>query len=176
MNTNSSQRMLRDDASAQAQFIEPTPSGRRKIATIIVGGIVSSLVIKLWLSPAYFGHIRGLPVCDQLPWLRNTLIVGMLFPLAIALVWAIPTALKMLKFGQSPLPGTVVFVRTQIKRGSTVRWRAYGLLAWSLLALVLPFWGWHLLAHTPFFSPPLKCMAGSVHAGQPSPGGNGHAR
>jgi len=174
MNTNSSQRALRDDASAQAQFIEPTPAGRRKIVAMILGGMVAALVIKLWLSPAYFAHIRGLPVCDQLPWLRNTLIVGMLLPLVVALAWAIPTALKLLQHGQSPLPGTLVFVRTPIKRGRAVLWRAYGLFAWSVFAAMLPILGCYLLVQTPFLSPPAKCTAGVLHAGHQATAGNGH--
>ena len=176
MNTNSSRHALRDAASVQAEFIEPTPASRRKIIAMILGGVIAGLIIKLWLSPAYFGHIRNLPACEQLPWLRDTLIVGMLLPLVIAVAWAIPTALKLLQYGQSPLPGTLVFVRTPIKRGRAVRWRAYGLFAWSVVALVLPIWGWRLVAHTPIFSPPAKCTPVVPHPGPPSTAGNAHAR
>ena len=97
----------------------------------------------------------------------------MLMPLVIAAGWAVPTALKLLRHGQSPLPGTLVFVRTPIKRGHAVRWRAYGLFAWSVIALMLPIWGWHLMLQTPIFSPPAKCMPEAVHAGHPSTIGNG---
>jgi len=176
MNTNSSWRASRDDASVQAQFIEPTPAGRRKLVAMLLGAVVAGLVIKLWLSPAYFAHIRGLPVCDQLPWLRGTLISAMVIPFLIAAAWAVPTALKLLRHGQSPLPGTLVFVRTPIKRGRAVRWRAYGLFAWSAVALMLPVLGWHLMAQTPIFSPSARCTAGALQAGHPPTPGNGHVR
>ena len=172
MKTDSSRRARRDDASAQAQFIEPTPTGRRKIVAMILGALVAAMVIKLWLSPAYFRYIDGLSVCDQLPWLRGTLISAMVIPLVVAAVWAVPTALKLLRHGQSPLPGTLVFVRTPIQRGRVVRWRAYGLFASSALAALLPIWGWHLVAQTPVFSPQARCMPGAVHAGHPSSAGN----
>jgi hypothetical protein len=172
MNTNSSWRASRDNASAQAQFIEPTPAGRRKIIAMILGAVVAGLVIKLWLSPAYFGYIRGLPVCNQIPWLRNTLIVAMLGPLVVAAAWAVPTALKLLTHGQWPLPGTLVFVRTPIKRGRAASWRAYGMLAWSAFALMIPIYGWHMMAQTRIFSPPARCMPGAVHTGHPSTAGN----
>jgi len=172
MHTDSSRRTLRDDAPAQAQFIEPTPASRRKILVIALVAVVAGLACKLWLFPAYFGYIDRLPLCDRIPWLRDSILFVSLIPLAVAAGWAVPTARKLLRIGQSPLPGTLVFVRTPIKRGRVVRWRAYGLFAWSAFALFVAIWGWHVVVQKPLFSPPATCRPGAVHAAHPPTAGN----
>lgn len=175
MNTNSSLRALRDDTSAQAQFIEPTRASRVKVIALLVGVGIAVWAIDRWVFPAYFGYITRLPKCDSLPWLRATVIGMSLFPLVLAATWAVPTARKVLREGQWPISGTWVFSRTPIKRGPAVRWRAYALLAWSLLAAAIPFWGLYLMAPTPIFMSQAKCIQDSLRAQKPTTAQNGHA-
>jgi hypothetical protein len=161
---------------ATVEFIEPTLANRKKLAALIVSVIVLGVTVDRWLFPAYFGYIGRLAVCAQLPWLRGSLIAMMMLPIVIAASWAVPQALRLLSYGQSPPPGTWVFVRTRIKRGRTVRWQAYGLLLWSLVAVVFPFWGWHLMASTPIFSPSKKCIHAVLDGNAPRQDARGATR
>ena len=138
------------------EFIEPTREIRRKLLLLIALFLLAGATLKFWLMPAFFAHIDSLPRCDQVTWLRATLICLMAIPPLLA-CWAVPQAISLLKHNQFPLPGTWVFQRTQIKRGRPVLFRAYSLLLLAVISLAFPLASWHLLASTPIFAPAKSC-------------------
>ncbi|HEY2346873.1 MAG TPA: hypothetical protein VGH80_13525 [Xanthomonadaceae bacterium] len=166
MTPNASKSTASTAAIVQAEFIEPTRAGRIKLAVIVVAGFAFAWIADKWAYPAYWRYIDHLPKCDSLPWLRGTLLALSLLPLAIAAIWAVPAALKMLKYGQWPVPGALVVVRTPIKRGRVVRWRAYGMLAWSVLVVGLPFFCLHIIQQTPLKMTVEQCRTNEAHAGK----------
>ncbi|MFC4763546.1 hypothetical protein [Dyella koreensis] len=138
------------------EFIEPTSRGRRNLVVLLVMGGMLAIVYRLWLQPALLGHIHSLPLCDQLPWWRGLLIsvLASLLFVALLLAWH---ARQLLRHGQLPPPGTWVFRRTKIQRGVAVRRRAYLLLVFSTLAVLMTWYGWQNLSATPLFHPLEKC-------------------
>jgi hypothetical protein len=138
------------------EFIEPTRESRRNLLLLIAVVAVSGGLIKFWLMPAFFAHIATLPRCDQIVWLRNTVLAVLATPPVMAL-WSVPHSLRLLKLNQSPLPGTWVFRRTPVRRGRSVRIQACFLLALSVAMLAFPVVGMHLLRSTLFAPSPKIC-------------------
>jgi len=138
------------------EFIEPTREGRRNLLLIAAVGIIAAGSLQFWLKPLLLAQLASLPLCERLRWLRICLLGAIATPPAFAL-WAVPHALRLHKFGQSPLPGTWVFRRTPIRRGRIVRLQAAFLLLFSLLALMFPIVGWHMLESTPIFAARPSC-------------------
>lgn len=141
-------------ASAQtAEFIEPTPQGRR--ALLLRRGLqVAAAAVGFAAIHLFFRHVRTLPVCESIPWLRGALVVTICLPLAAA-VYGAWLARQMLRHGQWPLPGTPVLRRRAVARGRCVRWRAGGLLAASVFNVAIAIAGVYLLARSPIFGAPL---------------------
>lgn len=140
------------------EYIEPTPQGRRNLAGLSIVGVVAAVLCRFWLQPTLFRYIQSLPVCDQLPWwqgLLSSALAALLFVASLC-SWH---ALKLLRCGQSPLPGTWVFRRTRIQRGVAVRRRAYLLLFLSALAILAAWHGWQKLSATAIFHPTGKCTS-----------------
>lgn len=141
-----------------AEFLEPTSQGRKTLlwrrGTLIAAAAGSFIGAHLIL-----GHVKSLPDCESIPWLRGLLVALVLLPAGMA-VYGVILARAMLRSGQWPLPGTLVLRRRPLERGVRVRWRAYGLLfACALSAAVVVLAGF-LLATSPIFKPPVpgsKC-------------------
>ncbi len=140
------------------EYIEPTPQGRRNLAGLSMVGVVAALLCRFWLQPTLFRYIQSLPVCDQLPWWRGLLssILASLLIVAFLCSWH---ALKLLRCGQSPLPGTWVFRRTRIQRGVAARRRAFLLFFLSALAILAVWYGWQNLSATAIFHPTGRCAS-----------------
>jgi hypothetical protein len=100
--------------------------------------------------------MNSLPKCDQAALARATLIGIFSTPALIAL-WAIPRAIRMLKFNQSPLPGAWVLRRTPIRRGRSVRIQAICLLLISVLAFTFPIISIQFTQLNPFADAPKSC-------------------
>lgn len=141
----------------EQDFIEPSKSSRKKLLMLVIGAALIGGLLQFVLMPQYFAFVKALPPCDQFPWLRGALAVVIFSVPAIAIFWAIPHARKLLKYEQIPLPGAWVWRRTPIKRGASVRWMAYGLFAWALLAVIFPFWAWTQLDF--LLTPPKQCLS-----------------
>jgi hypothetical protein len=141
-------------ASARSgEFIEPTQQGRR--ALLIRRGLqVAAAVVAFATAHLVFRHMRTLPACESIPWLRGVLVVLVCLPLVVG-VYGVWLARAMLRHGQWPLPGTQVLWRRAVERGRRVCWRAGGLLATSALNVAVAFLGAYLLATSAIFGPPL---------------------
>lgn len=136
-----------------AEYIEPTLQGRR--ALLLRRGLQVALAIVAFAAAhLVFRHMRALPVCESIPWLRGVLVVLIALPLAVA-VYGVWLARQMLRHGQWPLPGTQVLRRRAVERGRRLRWRAGGLFAVSVLSVAVAVTGAYLLATSPIFGAPL---------------------
>lgn len=102
----------------ESGYIEPTTASRMKLAIASVMGLALYVAMELWWQP-FMDFVRGLPVCESLPWLRGIIIA---FALCIwfAGLSALRAAVKTFRSVQSPFPGAWVWTRTKIKTG----WRA----------------------------------------------------
>ena len=138
-----------------AEFIEPTTSGRVRIVTIWVLAMLCSVAIDVFW-PRLMQFVRALPLCEQVPWMRG------LFLFLVAFVISIPVVLashgrRILQFRQLPLPGTLVFRRTKVKRGSLVLLQAYVFFALAGLMILglayATFRGWSVVAMAFTYSP-----------------------
>jgi hypothetical protein len=139
----------------EQEFVESSKEGRQKIILLVVVILLIGVLAKFILMPKYFAFVKSLPPCEQLPWLQGALAVAICSVPAVAIFWAIPHARKLLKYQQIPFPDAMVWRRTPVKRGPRIRWRAYGLIVWSLLAVIFPFWAWNRLDF--FFITPKQC-------------------
>ena len=110
--------------------------------------------------PAFFDHIKTLPRCDGIRWLRWTLLGISCLPVLTA-VWALWLARRLRAAGQFPLPGSIVLARTRIQRGARVLWRARTLFAIAALSLCIPVLGWYVAgSDTALFAPSARqCSA-----------------
>ena len=129
----------------EQDFIEPNKEGRQKLIWLFVGIVFLGVLARFVVMPEFFAYVKLLPPCEQLPWFQGALAVVICSVPAIAFFWAIPHSRKLLKFQQYPFPDSLVWRRTKVKRGPAIRWMAYGLFIWSLLAVVFPFWAWNRL-------------------------------
>ena len=140
------------------EYIEPTPEGRRG-CLLRRGVLVVVLAMVFIATNLVTRHIKALPDCDSIPWLRGVFIVPILL-LAAMSIYGFWLSSKMLRHGQWPLPGTLVLMRRPVQRGPWLFWRARGLFASSVLAAGAAIAGGFLLASSPVFAPPVpdsKC-------------------
>jgi hypothetical protein len=108
-------------------------------------GIASALAMLAWW-PVLMAHIRGLPVCDQLPWFQGVIALQALLMSAIpALLLAAGLAAR--RSGRWPPPQMPVLRRTRVVRGAVVERRAWWLIGGAAAtALIFVVLVWRLLA------------------------------
>lgn len=133
------------------EYIEPTPEGRRR-ALLRKGVLVVVMAAAFIAMHLVMRHIKALPVCDSIIWLRGVFVLLTLLLVPIS-VHGFRLRSQMLKHGQWPLPGTLVLVRRPVQRGRLLRWRARGLFVASVLAACVMIMSGFLLAHSPIFAP-----------------------
>jgi hypothetical protein len=124
-----------------AEYIEPTPKSRRRIALIFVFALLVGVVLIEALQ-AHLERTSALPICDQIAtirWLWAAVSIGLI----VVGICVGRQGQRALSLNQWPLPGTSVLRRTPIQRGSPVKRRAYVLLGWSALVLVGSTWSWY---------------------------------
>jgi len=118
-----------------AEFIEPTPASRRKLAIFLVAALIGGVAL-IELAQGHLAELRTRPVCEAIdPFLSWLAFV--LGGLLLCAAWVAWMARRALRVNQWPLPGTLVFRRTPIRRGRPVVWRAYAMLAWAILVVAL---------------------------------------
>lgn len=124
------------------EFIEPTASSRRNLAMFLIAALVLGIGL-IELLQTQLDEMKARPICDSITMFRWwwTLALG---GLALCGAWVAWLAQRALKLNQWPLPGTWVFRRTLIRRGNSARWLAYGMLGWSVLAIVGSGISWYV--------------------------------
>jgi len=139
-----------------SEFIEPSAHGRRNLLVLCVGGIAAGAFVRFYLLPALFAFVAALSPCEQFRWLQDALLAS-LGPLPLFAVWALLYARQLLKFERSPLPNAWVLRRTPVRRGRSVRWQAYGLIACALVAFAAPIGAWQALASVDLMGGSARC-------------------
>jgi hypothetical protein len=119
----------------ETEYVEPTARARRLALALFVLGLGAMFGLHLaW--PLLMGHIRALPVCEQLRWFRG------LVALQAVLMALIPAALlgiavKVQRAQRWPPPGLLVLRRMKLLRGAAAQRRAAWLTAAGVLAGLL---------------------------------------
>ena len=141
----------------ESEFIDPSPKGRARLVLLSLVAVAGYVAIDIYW-PRFMGHVKGLPLCEQLPWLRGFVVafVGIVVSMASMLGWQ---GYRILRSGQLPLPGALVFRRTRIRRGASVLMQGYLFCALALaivagFAYLLPK-GWSFVY--PLFLPAGAC-------------------
>ena len=120
----------------EVEFIEPSPKERAKLVLLGLVVVAGYVAIDIYW-PSFMGFVKGLPLCEQLPWLRGWVVafVAIVASIAAMLGWQ---GYRILHARQLPLPGALVFRRTKIRRGAFVLAQGYAFCALAL-ALVVGF-------------------------------------
>lgn len=128
------------------EHAEPAPGDRLKIACSAAALAVGLALIHLLAVRPTLAWVRTLPGCEQATWLTGLLVGGMaLLPLLGGVVF-VPLALRSLRHGRMPPPGTWLWQRTRIWRGRRARWTAGAMIAWTVLALPVPYFAWQVIS------------------------------
>ena len=105
------------------EFIESSPTyWVRALALFALAALCSVAIDLYW--PKLMQFVKALPLCDQIPWWRS-IVIGLASPFILASGLLASAGWKVLRFRQWPLPGTLVWRRTKIKRGPRVLLHAY---------------------------------------------------
>ena len=123
-------------APVHEQYIEATPASRRKLGVLFAVAVVGGLLVLEFLLPQYLAHLRVLPFCEQVEWVEATLLT-LLLALMLPAAWLLVGARKVLRREQWPLPGSLVWQRTEVQRGPQVRRRAHLMLGSAAMLVVL---------------------------------------
>lgn len=102
----------------EARYVEPTFAGRTKLALCVLVGFLLSISMDLWWS-SFMTFVKGLPLCESLPWLRG-IFLGFTLLSWLAYASAARAGILTLRSGEFPFPGAWVWSRTKVKTG----WRA----------------------------------------------------
>ena len=95
-----------------------------------------------WLG--FMDHVRSLPLCDQMVWLRILVFVLFVCPIIFFCILLVAAGRRTLKYGQVPWPGALVWDRTRVRRGGWVLAHAYG--HFVMVPIVITLWSAFLLA------------------------------
>jgi hypothetical protein len=93
------------------EFVEPTPTSRRRVIISVSAGVILGTVIALASS-----YLQSLPFCLALSWwvalslLVVSIVVG-------AVGWQLSSIYRAVRCGQQPLPNANVLFRTRVFRG-----------------------------------------------------------
>jgi len=142
------------------EYIEPSPTAQRKLLVLVAAAMIFCLVWKFWAEEAFYGYIRSLPLCDQLPWWQGIL-TGVVAMAGFASLFMARYSIQLFTHGQEPLPDAWVLRRTPVIRGRKVRLKAYGVAATSIVGFVATANCALLLPELPFFKPVEQCTAES---------------
>ena len=93
------------------EFIEPSPTSRRRVIISVSAGVILGVVVGLASS-----YLQSLPFCRALSWwvalsfLVVSLVVG-------TIGWQLSSIYRAVRCGQQPLPDANVLFRTRVFRG-----------------------------------------------------------
>lgn len=131
------------------ELFHPGPANKRRFARQLLLGLLVAIAL-VALKPRLLAHIESLPVCDRFGWYGWTLLAAFALP-TIAAAIMLPRAVAMLNAEQWPPSDAALWAPARILRGRTLRVRAGLLLAWCLICLPFPLYGYFAL-RTYFFN------------------------
>jgi hypothetical protein len=117
------------------EFVEPSRRGRIAALWVFGVGVAAALAMLAWW-PVLMGHIRSLPVCDQLPWFQGVIALQALLMTVIPAV-LLATGLAARRSGRWPPPRMPVLQRTRVRRGAVVQRRAWWLIGGAVATAVI---------------------------------------
>lgn len=119
----------------ETESVEPTARARRLALALFVLGLGAMFGLHLaW--PLLMGHIRALPVCEQLRWFRGLVALQALL-MALIPAALLSIGLKVRRTQRWPPPGLPVLRRTSLLRGAAAQRRAAWLIAAGALTGLL---------------------------------------
>jgi hypothetical protein len=116
-------------------YLSPTPR-QRLIALAKYALPLLALYAFSRVGRGYTEHVDSLPVCEQAPWAIAT-IVACAAALAVFACLCGRSALRILRSGQYPAPGTSVLFRTRVYTGWWARTNGISLLLMTVLTAAL---------------------------------------
>ena len=112
-------------------YLTPTP--RQRLIALAKCALPLLAVYALSrMARGYTEHVNSLPVCEQVPWIIVT-IVACATALAVFAFLCGRSALRILRSGQYPAPGTSVLFRTRVYTGWWARTNGISLLLMAIL-------------------------------------------
>ena len=136
-------------------YIEPTRSGRLKLALLAIGGVVALVAMNLWWH-RFMDFVTSLPICDELPWLRAIAIAVALQFWSVGLLCVRAARLTLIS-GQSPFPGAWVWSRTRVRTGRRARSNGYMFAVIAAACFVGPVVAAYALRVNVIFCFPVSC-------------------
>jgi hypothetical protein len=115
---------------AEQRFLEASTSSRRNFLLLVLSLGLGGFVLAQFGEPALYVHLKSLPPCEQVQWLRGLLLGAALLTLLLALL-TLAYLRSLHRAGQFPITNRWLLRRTPISRG-----RSLLVLKW-LLALVV---------------------------------------
>lgn len=128
------------------EHADPAPGDRRRIAwavTALVLGLSAFHMLAVRPTMAWVGTLPG---CEQAAWLSGMLVAAMALMPLMGLALFLPIGLKVWRHGCWPYPGMWLWRRTRVHRGWRARLTAVGMIGWTLIALPLPLFAWHVVS------------------------------
>ena len=117
-------------------YIESSTAARVKLGAVLLAILAVGFAFERWVL-TLLAWVASLPTCDSLPWVRLELLflVFMCWYLGYA---AFKQGRGTWSLGQTPLPNTWVWSRTEVRTGSYAKFAAVAAFATSALFLLGP--------------------------------------
>lgn len=112
-------------------YLTPTPR-QRLIALAKCALPLLAVYVLSRMARGYTEHVNSLPICEQVPWIIAT-IVACAAALGVFAGLCGRSALRILRSGQYPAPGTSVLFRTRVYTGWWARTNGISLLLMAIL-------------------------------------------
>lgn len=135
--------MRRLASEAESEYVEPTPRARIRFAALLLCVLALGATLHAYL-PGWLAQRATQPLCDQLPVVRGLAVVllAMFLGPAALVGWQ---AVRVIRAGQLPVPGSLVVRRTKIRRGRPVVVGAHVALALAALVATAPIVLWQMV-------------------------------
>lgn len=140
----------------QTEYVESTRGIRVRLLAIWLGATASVPLLGA-ATRAYNRHVAPLPICEQLPWMRLSVVVVSLLFLLVA-GWMASYAWRVRGSGRVPPPGAWVFFRTRVHRGWIATAYAVFIAIASLSAIGLTIYGMAQVSSGWFFLSQSQCV------------------
>jgi hypothetical protein len=143
------------------QFIDPTPKSRRNLVLLYFGFAALLVLVRYVILPGIVEHMKLLPKCEQVPWLRNSITLALVFMVVLTLPYVV-YAMRIYRLQQYPLPDAWVWNRTPVIRGRSASFRACSYCAIPILAITLSLVFWSLFLSMETLRMPPDCNHNST--------------